>query len=82
MTEQELRSLIRQVVVEVLADVAPARPQPRNALVLFTGALLGFEASLESRAYAAAGSLVFEESNRRISIKGDVDAIAVIQPSP
>ncbi|MDG4668464.1 hypothetical protein [Mycobacterium sp. 236(2023)] len=29
-----------------------------------------------------AGSLVFEESNRRISIKGDVDAIAVIQPSP
>lgn len=29
-----------------------------------------------------AGSLVFEESSRRISIKGDVDAIAVIPPSP
>ncbi len=29
-----------------------------------------------------AGSLVFEESARRIPIKGDVDAIAVIPPSP
>ncbi len=29
-----------------------------------------------------AGSLVFEESSRRISIKGGVDAIAVIPPSP
>ncbi len=58
MTEQELRSLIRQVVVEVLADVAPARPQPRNALVLFTGALLGFEASLESLRRLKATGLV------------------------
>jgi len=57
-TEQELRSLIRQVVVEVLADVAPARPQPRNALVLFTGALLGFEASLESLRRLKATGLV------------------------
>ena len=29
-----------------------------------------------------AGSLVFEESSRRISIQGGVDAIAVIPPSP
>ncbi|QXT63271.1 flavoprotein [Tessaracoccus palaemonis] len=58
MTEQELRSLIRQVVVEVLADGAPARPEPRNALVLFTGALLGFEASLESLRRLKATGLV------------------------
>lgn len=28
------------------------------------------------------GALVFEESSRRIPIKDDVDAIAVIEPSP
>lgn len=45
MNETELRELIRSVVNEILA-----REQPTNALVLFTGALLGFEASLDSLA--------------------------------
>lgn len=46
MTDSELRSMIRDIVAEVLAaKAAPARP---NALVLFTGALLGFEASLDA----------------------------------
>lgn len=52
MTDTQLRELIRSVVVEVLADRSVPAPamvrEPRNALVLFTGALLGFEASLES----------------------------------
>lgn len=46
MTDTELRALIRQIVTEVLeAGKAPERP---NALVLFTGAVLGFEASIAS----------------------------------
>lgn len=39
MTEAELRSMIRQAILDVLAP-------PRRALVLFTGGLLGFEACI------------------------------------
>ena len=50
MTETQLRALIREVVSEILArpQTAAANPAGRrpNALVLFSGALLGFEASL------------------------------------
>ncbi|MFZ1284613.1 MAG: flavoprotein [Propionicimonas sp.] len=50
MTEAELRELIRRTIEEIL------NPPPRRALVLFTGALLGFEASLEGlRRIAADG---------------------------
>ena len=43
MTESELRELIRGIVAEMLA--APPRP---NALVLFSGALLGFDTAVAS----------------------------------
>lgn len=50
MTDAELRELIRRTIEEILT-----RP-PRRALVLFTGALLGFEASLDGlRRIAADG---------------------------
>lgn len=42
MTEHELRELIRGIITEVLGAERPKK----NALVLFSGALLGFEASL------------------------------------
>lgn len=44
MTEQELRDLIRGIVAEILGQERPRK----NALVLFSGALLGFEAALAS----------------------------------
>ena len=50
MTEAELRELIRRTIEEIL------NPPPRRALVLFTGALLGFEDSLDGlRRIAADG---------------------------
>jgi len=50
MTEAELRSLIREAILEVLG------PQPRRALVVFTGGLLGFEDCIpELRMLAAEG---------------------------
>ncbi len=47
MNEDQLRDLVRQVVVEMLEgqQVVPAT-QDRRALVLFTGAWLGFDASI------------------------------------
>ena len=48
MTEDQLRELIRQTIEEIL------NPQPRRALVLFTGALLGFEDALDGLAAVAA----------------------------
>ena len=50
MTEQELRDLIRGIVAEILGQERPRK----NALVLFSGALLGFEAALASLAQIAA----------------------------
>jgi len=55
-TESELRELIRGIVAEVLAAQAPRSEAPRpnaqdsrpNALVLFSGALLGFDTAVES----------------------------------
>lgn len=50
MTDAELRALIRATIEELL------NPPPRRALVLFTGALLGFEDALAGlRRIAAAG---------------------------
>ncbi len=48
MTEDQLRELVRQTIEEIL------NPQPRRALVLFTGALLGFEDALDGLAAVAA----------------------------
>ncbi|NHB84671.1 flavoprotein domain protein [Tessaracoccus sp. HDW20] len=49
MSENELRAMIAEIVAQALASEARAPESQRpNALVLFTGALLGFEASLES----------------------------------
>lgn len=49
MNEQELRRLITEIVTGILnGQDAPAVPAGPNALVLFSGALLGFEAALES----------------------------------
>ncbi|MFZ0529907.1 MAG: flavoprotein, partial [Propionicimonas sp.] len=42
MTEAELKSLIQEALVDLLA------PQPRRALVVFTGGLLGFDDAIES----------------------------------
>ena len=41
MTEAELRSLIRDAIIDVMM------PAPRRALVLFTGGLLGFDHAVE-----------------------------------
>ncbi len=50
MTEAELRRIIYETVLEVLGMEAPSRPKPEpgTALVLFTGALLGFDEAIES----------------------------------
>lgn len=42
MTEDELKSIIRQVIADLLA------PKPKRALVLFTGGLIGFTDAIES----------------------------------
>lgn len=42
MTEDELKTIIRQVIADLLA------PAPRRALVLFTGGLIGFEDAIAS----------------------------------
>jgi len=56
MSENELRAMIAEIVAQTIAAQAPAPdPQRPNALVLFTGALLGFEASLESLSRARSG---------------------------
>lgn len=59
MSEHELRELIRGIVAEVLAETqatpAPAKPQ---GLVLFTGAMLGFETALESLKRLSASGVV------------------------
>ena len=51
MNEEQLRDLIARIVRDMLAEqagqAAPAATKP-NALVLFTGALLGFDAALEA----------------------------------
>lgn len=44
MTEEQIQILVRQIVAEILAAPTP-EPEPR-ALVLFSGALLGFEDAL------------------------------------
>lgn len=49
MTEAQLRDLIRQVIADLTGGVVGAPERPRaNALVLFSGALLGFEAACDS----------------------------------
>ncbi len=47
MTEAELRELIRQVIADLTRSDASESPRS-TALVLFSGALLGFEAAVES----------------------------------
>lgn len=50
MTEAELRSLVREAIIEAIL------PPPRRALVVFTGGLLGFEDAVASlRRLAATG---------------------------
>lgn len=50
MTEDELKTIIRQVLIELVS------PKPRRALVLFTGGLIGFEDAIEGlRLLQAAG---------------------------
>ena len=57
MNEEQLRELITRIVRDVLAEQprqeTPATGKP-NALVLFSGALLGFDAALESLKRASA----------------------------
>lgn len=48
MTEAELRSLIRDAIIDVMM------PAPRRALVLFTGGLLGFDHAVEGLRLLAA----------------------------
>ena len=58
MTESELRELIRGIVAEMLA--APPRP---NALVLFSGALLGFDTAVQQALQAIIDKDFFLETN-------------------
>ena len=48
MTEAQLRDLIREVIAGLLPRPAASRTSSTNALVLFTGALLGFEEACAS----------------------------------
>lgn len=47
MTETQWRELVAAIVAELLGRQAPSPPRP-NGLVLFTGALLGFEEAVAS----------------------------------
>lgn len=75
MTPDQLKALIRQAIVELVA------PQPRRALVVFTGGLLGFEESLSGlRALAAEGvalSLVQTPSARRVLDQEKIAALCI-----
>ncbi|CAL8968898.1 hypothetical protein TESS_TESS_01773 [Tessaracoccus sp. O5.2] len=48
MTEAQLRDLIREILADLLPGARPAPALPQHALVLFTGALLGFEEACTS----------------------------------
>lgn len=79
MTETQLRELIAQIVEETLATEA-AQPPRQNALVLFTGALLGFEASLASlgRAKSVVNlDWIQTDSASRILDRAAIDAVAM-----
>ncbi len=77
MTEVQLRELIARIVAETLAG---ARPPRRNALVLFTGALLGFEAALASlgRAQGVVNlDWIQTDSASRILDRSAIDAVGM-----
>ena len=50
MTEAQLRDLIREVIAGLMPQRATPPPSPTTGLVLFTGALLGFEQACASLA--------------------------------
>lgn len=85
MTEQELRDIIYQTVLEVLGLEAPSRPQPEpnTALVLFTGALLGFDEAIESlKRIKASGvdlSFVQTESAKRILDQQKIASVGMVE---
>lgn len=82
MTEAQLRDLIREVVAGLLPRPAASRASSTNALVLFTGALLGFEdacASLTRLNPQLSLDWIQTPSATRIL---DQDAIAAIGMTP
>lgn len=88
MTETQLRALIREVVSEILArpQTAAANPAGRrpNALVLFSGALLGFEAAVDSLARLRAADVVNLDWTQTPSAERILDQprIAAIRMTP
>ena len=85
MNDSQLRAMIAEIVAQVLASQAPApQVQRPNALVLFTGALLGFEASLASlgRARSAVNlDWIQTESASRILDQAAIDGVGMTKAS-
>lgn len=83
MTETDLRSLIAEILAETLAR--QARPTPRtNALVLFSGASLGFEESIAAlgRARDAVNlDWIQTDSASRILDQAAIEAVGMTQAS-
>lgn len=77
MTEDELRELIRETIIELLA--------PRRALVLFTGALLGFDAAAAGLEQVVADGIELDcvqtPSAERILDQDRIRAIGIGQAS-
>lgn len=77
MNEAQLRELIAGIIAELLPG-APAQAKP-NALVLFTGALLGFEESLAGLSRTDSVNLDWTQTDsaRRILDQGRIDAVGM-----
>lgn len=84
MTSAELEALVRSVVAETLTQMSPYPPAEHSrdrALVLMTGAMLGFDEAMASlRKVAAAGikmDLVQTESARRVLDQQKIAALGI-----
>lgn len=77
MNETQLRELIAELIAELLPQaVAPAKP---NALVLFTGALLGFEESVASLGRTTSVNLDWTQTDSasRILDQATIEAVGM-----
>jgi len=81
MNEQELREIIR-LILDAIEEVR----RPKKALVLFTGALLGFEESLEALAQLKQSGLtmscVMTRTAEYLLDRAKIDALGMEKPGP
>lgn len=80
MTEAQLRGLIREILADLLPGGQPTPALPRTALVLFTGARLGFEEACASLGRMRADlslDWIQTDSARRVLDQSTIEAIGM-----